>query len=89
MATEVSDHEDGLETLAATFRRWEQLLADGLRRMQDSRRLRPDAATDALATGLVAALRGGYLLAQTALDVRPMEITLDMALDHVRTLLTS
>ena len=89
MATEVSDHEDGRETLAATFRPWEQLLADGLRHLQGSRRLRPDAATDALATRLVAALQGGYLLAQTARDVGPMEITLDMALDHVRTVLTS
>jgi AcrR family transcriptional regulator len=89
MATEVSDHEEARETLSATFRRWEQLLADGLRRMQDSGRLRPDADADAVATGLVAALQGGYLLAQTARDVRPMEIALDMALDHVRTLLTS
>jgi TetR/AcrR family transcriptional regulator, transcriptional repressor for nem operon len=90
MATEVSDHDDeARETLSATFQRWEQLLADGLRRMQDSGRLRPDADADALATGLIAALQGGYLLAQTARDVRPMEIALDMALDHVRTLLTS
>lgn len=32
----------------------------------------------------MAALQGGYLLAQTAHDVTPMEIALDMALDHVR-----
>jgi hypothetical protein len=37
----------------------------------------------------MAALQGGYLLAQTARDVRPMEVALDMALDHVRTLLVS
>jgi TetR/AcrR family transcriptional repressor of nem operon len=90
MATEVSDHDDeARETLAATFQRWEQLLADGLRRMQDSGRLRPDADADALATGLIAALQGGYLLAQSARNARPMELALDMALDHVRTLLTS
>jgi TetR/AcrR family transcriptional repressor of nem operon len=59
--------------------------------MQDSGTLRrdADADADALATGLIAALQGGYLLAQTARDVRPMEVALDMALDHVRTLLTS
>jgi hypothetical protein len=86
MATEVSDHDDRARgTLSAAFQRWEQLLADGLRRMQDSERLRADA----LATGLVAALQGGYLLAQSARDGRPMELALDMALDHVRTLLTS
>jgi len=90
LAAEVSDHDDeARERLSATFQRWEQLLADGLRRMQDSGKLRADADADAVATGLIAALQGGYLLAQTAGDVRPMEIALDMALDHVRTMLTS
>ena len=89
MATEVADHDDeARETLSAAFQRWEQLLAEGLRRMQDSGRLRADVDADNLATGLMAALQGGYLLAQTARDVRPMEVALDMALDHVRGLLT-
>jgi TetR/AcrR family transcriptional repressor of nem operon len=90
MAAEVSDHDDeARETLSATFRRWEQLLADGLRRMQAGGHLRGDADADALATGLIAALQGGYLLAQTAGDVRPMELALDMALGHVHSLLTT
>jgi TetR/AcrR family transcriptional repressor of nem operon len=90
MATEVSDHDDeARETLWATFQRWEQLLADGLRRMQENGKLRADAGADTLATGLIAALQGGYLLAQTAGDVRPMEVALDMALDQVRSLLTT
>src|SRR3954463_7867954 len=90
MATEVADHDDeARETLSATFQRWQQLLADGLRRMQDSGRLRADADADALATGLIAALQGGYLLAQSARSARPMEVALDMALAHVRTLLAS
>jgi hypothetical protein len=55
--------------------------------MQDSGRLRADVDAADLATGLIAALQGGYLLAQTARDVRPMEVALDMALDHVRSLL--
>jgi hypothetical protein len=38
-----------------------------------------------LTTGVIAALQGGYLLAQTARDTKPMEIALDMALAHVRT----
>jgi hypothetical protein len=37
-----------------------------------------------LATGLMAALQGGYLLARTAHNSRSMEIALDLALDHVR-----
>ena len=37
-----------------------------------------------LATGLMAALQGGYLLAQTAQDVKPMRIALDMAIGHIK-----
>ena len=37
-----------------------------------------------LAVGVMAALQGGYLLAQTAHDSRPMEVALDMAINHVR-----
>jgi TetR/AcrR family transcriptional repressor of nem operon len=37
---------------------------------------------------LLAALQGGYLLARTAHNCRPMEIALDLALDHVRSYLT-
>lgn len=64
------------------------MIADGLRRMQDEGSLRPDADPGNLATGLMAALQGGYLLAQTEHDVRPMEVALDMALDHVKSYLT-
>jgi len=57
--------------------------------MRDSGVLNPDADPDRLATGLMAALQGGYLLAETAHDIRPMEIALDMALDHVKSFLTA
>jgi hypothetical protein len=43
-----------------------------------------DADPAALATGIVAALQGGYLLARTARDVAPMKIALDMAVDRVK-----
>ncbi|WP_424983830.1 TetR family transcriptional regulator C-terminal domain-containing protein [Labedaea rhizosphaerae] len=74
-------------TLAQSFVAWEGLLAAGLRRMRESGVLRPDADPDKLATGLMAALQGGYLLAETAHDVKPVEIALDMALDHVKSFL--
>jgi TetR/AcrR family transcriptional repressor of nem operon len=88
MANELSDQDEQARTaLAETFAAWETLLADGLRRMQANGSLRQDADAGALATGLMAALQGGYLLAETAHDVRPMEIALDMALDQVKALL--
>ena len=85
IAGEVSDRDEvARRALARTFEEWERLIEAGLRRMQDARTLDADADPRKLAVGLMAALQGGYLLAQTAHDVTPMEIALDMALDHVR-----
>jgi AcrR family transcriptional regulator len=86
LANELADHdEDSRSALAGHFKSWEGLLATGLRRMRQSGVLRPDAEPDQLATGLMAALQGGYLLAQTAHDSTPMKIALDMAIDNVKT----
>ncbi|MEV6237476.1 TetR family transcriptional regulator [Lentzea sp. NPDC051838] len=90
MASELADQDDQARTvLAQSFVEWEGLLAAGLQRMRDSGALRADADPEKLATGLMAALQGGYLLAETAHDIRPMEVALDMALDHVRSFLTA
>ncbi|MBF8194729.1 TetR family transcriptional regulator [Nonomuraea sp. K274] len=90
LAGELADQDgQARATLAESFVEWEGLLAAGLRRMRDSGVLRPDADPEKLATGLMAALQGGYLLAETAHDIKPMEIALDMALDHVKSFLTA
>ncbi|MBB5790275.1 TetR family transcriptional regulator C-terminal domain-containing protein [Jiangella mangrovi] len=87
LAVEVSDQDDvARSALAETFGEWEGLIEAGLRRMQEARTLAADADPRKLATGLMAALQGGYLLAQAAHDTTPMEIALDLALDHIRTL---
>jgi TetR/AcrR family transcriptional regulator, transcriptional repressor for nem operon len=52
--------------------------------MQAKGELSPDASPDRLAVSLMAALQGGYLLANTAHDVRPMQIALDLALEHIK-----
>ena len=59
----------------------------GLQRMQAKGTLKPDADPEQLAIGLMAALQGGYLLANTAHDVRPMEIAIDLALEHLKSYL--
>ena len=90
LANELADtNEPARTTLAETFVRWEALLAVGLRRMKENGSLRADANPRTLATGLMAALQGGYLLAQTMRDIEPMEIALDMALGQVRSFLTA
>jgi TetR/AcrR family transcriptional repressor of nem operon len=86
MAIELSDQDDQARSaLADTFAEWQRLIAAGLQRMKDKGTLRDDADPTTLATGLMAALQGGYLLAQTTHDTKSMEIALDMALDQIKT----
>jgi AcrR family transcriptional regulator len=85
LAGELADQdEEARQAIARHFETWEGLLEAGLARMKDSGVLRADVDAGELATGLMAALQGGYLLAQTARDVKPMRIALDMAIDHVK-----
>lgn len=87
MAIELSDQdEQARSAISQHFATWEGLLADGLRRMQDDGVLAAAADPDALATGLMAALQGGYLLAQANHDVTAMATALDMALAHIQSL---
>jgi AcrR family transcriptional regulator len=89
MVAELSDKDEEARTsLSGHFATWKGLLANGFRRMQDDGILSAEADPDALATGLMAALQGGYLLAQADHDVAPMAAALDMALAHID-LLTS
>jgi TetR/AcrR family transcriptional repressor of nem operon len=88
MASEVSDQDEQARTLLADlFKAWEGLITAGLERMQAKGALRPDADPGQLAIGLMAALQGGYLLANAAHDVRPMEIAMDQALEHLKSYL--
>ncbi|MFD6191923.1 MULTISPECIES: TetR/AcrR family transcriptional regulator [unclassified Streptomyces] len=85
LAGELADQdEEARQAIARHFATWEGLLAAGLARMRESGILVRDADTGKLATGLMAAVQGGYLLAQTAQDVAPMKIAIDMAIAHVK-----
>ncbi|GAB3880312.1 TetR/AcrR family transcriptional regulator [Microbispora bryophytorum] len=87
LASEVSDHDAlARQALSRLFTEWQGLLAGVLRRLQDGGALAPEASADQLATGLMAALQGGYMLAQTARDVTPMATAIDMALAHIESL---
>jgi AcrR family transcriptional regulator len=88
MANELSDQDEQARTLLADlFKTWEGLIAAGLERMQAKGALKPDADPGQLAIGLMAALQGGYLLANAAHDVRPMEVAVDLALEHLKSYL--
>ncbi|WP_313888654.1 TetR/AcrR family transcriptional regulator [Mycolicibacterium sp. CBMA 226] len=87
LVVELADQDDqARSSLSRHFASWEGLLAAGFRRMRDEGSLAADADPDALATGLMAALQGGYLLAQAQHDVAPMATALDMALAHIESL---
>jgi TetR/AcrR family transcriptional regulator, transcriptional repressor for nem operon len=89
LVVELSDQDEEARTsLSAHFAAWEGLLAAGFRRMQDDATLTSTADPDALATGLMAALQGGYLLAQANHDAAPMATALDMALAHIESLIS-
>ncbi|WP_345764500.1 TetR/AcrR family transcriptional regulator [Diaminobutyricibacter sp. McL0608] len=86
-ASEVADHDEiARRALSALFTEWQDLLSGVLRRLQDSGALPAEAPVEQLATGLMGALQGGYMLAQTAGDVAPMATSIDMALAHIESL---
>jgi TetR/AcrR family transcriptional regulator, transcriptional repressor for nem operon len=87
LASEVSDHDAlARQTLSQLFGEWQGLLASVLRRLQGGGVLPTEVSVDLLATGLMAALQGGYMLAQTEHDVTPLATSIDMALAHIESL---
>jgi len=70
--------------LAGYFTEWRNLAAATLRRLQTGGQLRRDADPDELATGLIAALQGGYVLAQASRNVDHMASAIEMALARIR-----
>jgi hypothetical protein len=81
--------EDARVALARHFASWEALLVAALERMRDKHVLRDEADPRTLGTGIMAALQGGYLMAQMAKDGAPMHTALEMAFDHLRSFAAS
>jgi hypothetical protein len=52
--------------------------------MKNAGLLRDDADPGALATAVLAGLQGGLLLCQLRRNTQPLEISLDAALDRIR-----
>lgn len=87
LANEVSDHDSiARRKLHDLFMAWQELFEDLLRRFQKEGVIPHDADVAQLATGFVAAVQGGYLLAQTARDVTPMASAINMAITHLHLL---
>ncbi|HEY3005071.1 MAG TPA: TetR family transcriptional regulator C-terminal domain-containing protein [Kribbellaceae bacterium] len=87
LANEVSEQDSVARgKLHDLFTAWQELFEDLLRRFQRDGVIPEDADVAQLATGFVAAVQGGYLLAQTSRDVTPMASAIDMAIAHLNLL---
>ena len=78
-----SDSELARTSLASGFAIWRDHIEQGLSRMRERGELVASADPRELAVALLTAVEGGLLLAKTTCSSRPLEIALDMAIDHV------
>ena len=84
MVSRLADRDEHARIqLSGYFAEWRGLVATALRRMQTGGQLRRDADPDELATGLIAALQGGYVLAEASRNVDHMATAIEMALARI------
>jgi AcrR family transcriptional regulator len=83
LAAELAETPRTRTALAASFARWASYFEMAFARMQSRSGKRPNADLKELSEAMLAGLQGGLLLAQTMRSTRPLELALDMAIDHV------
>ncbi len=84
LASELAnDSEPARKRLATSFSAWGDRIEHGLAKMRERGELSASADPRELALALLSAAEGGLLLAKTTHSSRPLEIALDMAIDHV------
>jgi hypothetical protein len=83
LVSELAESPRPRALLAEGFTRWETYFVAGFKamRVRAGGKARGDV-TD-LATAMLTALQGGLLLAQVTRSTRPLELALDMAIEHV------
>jgi TetR/AcrR family transcriptional repressor of nem operon len=75
--------EPARHVLAQCFADWQSYLTEGLTAMRDNGELAAHADPAELALTILTALQGGLLMAQATRSDRPLELALNMALQHV------
>jgi len=84
LASELAnDSEPARKRLADGFSLWRDRIESGLSKMWERGELASAADPHDLALALLSAVEGGLLLAKTTQSSRPLEIALDMAIEHV------
>ena len=74
--------EPARRVLAQCFAEWQSYLSDGFEAMRNNGELAAKADPAELALTVMTALQGGLLMAQATRSARPLELALDMALQH-------
>ncbi len=72
--------------LATSFARWEEMPRHGIVAMRDRGELRADADPDQLALALLVVVQGSLLLSKARRETVPLEVTIDLAIAHLKTL---
>lgn len=81
---EVADQsEPARRVLEHCFADWQSYLSEGFTAMRDKGELAARADPAELALTMLSALQGGLLMAQAMRSARPLELALNMALQHV------
>jgi TetR/AcrR family transcriptional repressor of nem operon len=81
---EVAEYDElARRAVSASLVIWEGVLRDGLVELAKSGELSSTADTEALAVVLMVALQGGLLLGKIHRSVRPLEVALRNAIDHI------
>src|SRR5438552_4708852 len=84
LASELAnDSEPARKRLADSFSMWRDRIENGLAKMQERGEIGALADPHDLALALLSAVEGGLLLSKTTRSSRPLEIAIDMAIDHV------
>lgn len=84
LANEMANNSEAARArLADSFARWADAIEQGLTTMRARGDLCASADPHRLATGLLSAVQGGLLLAKTERSNRPLEIAIDMGIDHI------
>lgn len=63
---------------------WQQQLAAGIRRMQESGEIAPEPDADREAAALLAGIQGGVLILLTTGRIAHLEAALDLGIAHLR-----
>lgn len=83
LAAELAEMPRPRAALAESFATWASYFEAGFAAMQPRTAKAPARELRELSEAMLAALQGGLLLAQTTRSTRPLQIALDMAIDHV------